>query len=84
MKFFQKISKIWGKLRIDRFANNENTKTEKFNSKYWCPVIDLISYRDNRCMSGKSKFFETETDLMNYRHDRCMSGECKMFEIETG
>ena len=38
VKFFQKIPKIWGKLRIDRFANNENTKTEKFNSKYWCPV----------------------------------------------
>ena len=35
--FFQKISEIWGKLTIDRFANNENTKTEKFNSKYWCP-----------------------------------------------
>ena len=37
VKFFQKISETWGKLTIDRFANNENTKTEKFNSKYWCP-----------------------------------------------
>ena len=44
----------------------------------------LINYRDDRCMSGESKVFETGTDLMNYRHDRCMSGECKMFEIETG
>ena len=37
VEFFQKISEIWGKITIDRFANNENTKIEKFNSKYWCP-----------------------------------------------
>ena len=37
VEFFQKISEIWGKLKTDRFANNENTKTEKFSSKYWYP-----------------------------------------------
>ena len=37
VELFQKISEMWGKFTIDRFANNENTKTEKFNSKYWCP-----------------------------------------------
>ena len=41
--FFQKISKIWRKLTIDRFANNENTKTEKFNSKYWCPGTSNVN-----------------------------------------
>ena len=43
VKFFQKISKIWGKLTIDRFANNENTKVEKFNSKYWCPGTSNVN-----------------------------------------
>ena len=36
VEFFQNISEIWGKLTIDRFANNDNIKTEKFNSKYCC------------------------------------------------
>ena len=43
IEFFQKISEIWGKLTIDRFANNENTKTEKFNSKYWCPGTSNVN-----------------------------------------
>ena len=43
VKFFQKISEIWGKLTIDRFANNENTKTEKFNSKYLCPGTSKVN-----------------------------------------
>ena len=38
VEFFQKISEIWGKFTIDRIANNENTKTKKFNSKYWWPA----------------------------------------------
>ena len=43
IEFFQKISEIWGKLTIDRFANNENTKTEKSNSKYWCPGTSNVN-----------------------------------------
>ena len=43
VEFFQKISEIWGKLTIDRFANNENTKIEKFNSKYWCPGTSNVN-----------------------------------------
>ena len=42
-RIFQKISGKWGKLTIDRFANNENTKKEKFKSKYWCPGTSNIN-----------------------------------------
>ena len=42
---FQKISETWGKFTFDRFANNENTKTEKCSSKCWCPgTSDVNSF----------------------------------------
>ena len=37
MLFFQFIDRIWGPHTVDRFADNCNTKIDKFNSKYWCP-----------------------------------------------
>ena len=38
VRFFHKISKKrMRKFTIGRFENNENEKTEKFNSEYWCP-----------------------------------------------
>ena len=55
VKFYQKISKIWGKLTIDRFANNENTKTGKFNSKFWCPgTLNVNAFTVS--WSGKSNY----------------------------
>ena len=43
VEFFQKISEIWRKLTIDRFANNEKTETEKFNSKDWYPGTSNVN-----------------------------------------
>ena len=40
---FKKISEIWGKFTIERVANNENTKTEKFNPKYCCPSTSDVN-----------------------------------------
>ena len=53
VEFFQKISEIWGKFTTDRFANNENTKTEKFNSKYCCPGTSNVNAFTVSC-SGES------------------------------
>lgn len=36
-EFFRLLNDIWGTFTIDRFADNENRKTKRFNSKYWCP-----------------------------------------------
>ena len=35
--FFHKIDNIWGKHTVDRFANFENKKICRFNSKFWTP-----------------------------------------------
>ena len=55
LEFFQKISETWEKFTIDRFANNENTKTEKFDSKYWCPgTSDVNAFTVS--WSGKNNY----------------------------
>ena len=36
-EFFKFIDNIWGPHTVDRFADEENTKLQKFNSKYWFP-----------------------------------------------
>ena len=43
IEFFQKKSETCGKLTIDRFANNENTKTKKINFKYLCQGISNVN-----------------------------------------
>lgn len=35
--FFAFLNNQWGPFSIDRFADNENTKVERFNSRYACP-----------------------------------------------
>ena len=42
-KFFHLLTNIWGKFTIDRFADNENAKTQKFNSKFWCPGTSNVN-----------------------------------------
>ena len=45
--FFKFIDFAWGPHTFDRFADSNNKKTEKFNSKLWCPLtagVDALAY----------------------------------------
>jgi len=35
-EFFNFMDSVWGPFTVDRFANDQNTKLSRFNSKYWC------------------------------------------------
>ena len=41
-KCFQFLNKIWGPVTIDRFADNENKKTYRFNSRYYCENTEAV------------------------------------------
>ena len=41
--FFAFLSKKWGPFTIDRFADNENAKLKRFNSKYACPNTEACN-----------------------------------------
>ena len=44
--FFAFVNQRWGTFTIDRFANNRNSKTSRFNSKLWnpgCEAADAFS-----------------------------------------
>ena len=46
-EFFNYISGIWGPFTIDRFADDTNNKTRRFNSKFCCPDtegVDAFQY----------------------------------------
>ena len=40
---FGQFDKTWGPYTYDRFANNENSQCEKFNSRWWCPGTSGIN-----------------------------------------
>ena len=45
--FFRKLDLQWGPHDIDRFANSQNTKLIRFNSRMWCPGsegLDAFSF----------------------------------------
>jgi len=41
--YFNELNNLWGPFTVDRFADNENTKVNKFNSKYWCPGTSNVN-----------------------------------------
>ena len=41
--YFKFINTKWGSVNIDRFATKENTKTERFNSKFWSPKTEAAA-----------------------------------------
>ena len=40
--FFHKIDTIWGPHTVDRFANDQNTKLPRFNSRFWNPLSETV------------------------------------------
>lgn len=45
-KFFEFMEQMWGPHDVDRFANHENTKLQRFNSVVWnpgCEQVDAFS-----------------------------------------
>ena len=46
--FFNYLDSLWGPFTIDRFANSQNKKLQRFNSKYSCPgteAVDALSQK---------------------------------------
>lgn len=41
-EFFELIDGLWGPLNIDRFASYNNTKCERFNSKFYVPGTEAV------------------------------------------
>ena len=39
---FNLVNTKWAFVTIDRFATKENTKTERFNSKFWSPRTEAV------------------------------------------
>ena len=39
---FNSLTKLWGPFTIDRFADNFNTKLNRFNSKHFCPNTEQV------------------------------------------
>ena len=40
--FFREISRIWGPFTIDRFANQKNAKTPRYNALFWNPQCEAV------------------------------------------
>ena len=40
--FFRVLDQKWGPFSVDRFADNNNTKLKRFNSKYLCPNTEHV------------------------------------------
>ena len=41
--FFNELTSVWGPFDIDRFADEENTKLSRFNSKFYCPGTENVN-----------------------------------------
>ena len=39
---FQEIDRAWGPHTVDRFADHQNTKLPRFNSRCWCPGTEAV------------------------------------------
>lgn len=53
---FDHVNRKWGPLTIDRFANNENAKLKRFNSKFSCP--------DTEAMDAFTQDWKNENNLL--------------------
>ena len=45
---FNYLNSLWGPFTVDRFANSQNKKLQRFNSKYLCPgteAVDALSQK---------------------------------------
>lgn len=40
--FFAFLESLWGPHSVDRFADNFNSKSHRFNSKYWCVNTEQV------------------------------------------
>ena len=40
--FFRQLSRIWGPFTIDRFANQKNAKTPRYNALFWNPQCEAV------------------------------------------
>ena len=40
--FFDLLNHKWGPFTVDRFADNENAKVARFNSKFYCPSSEAV------------------------------------------
>ena len=40
--FFNYLNSLWGPFTVDRFANFQNKKLQRFNSKYSCPGTEAV------------------------------------------
>ena len=41
--FFQYVNALWDSVSIDRFANYQNAKVPRFDSKFWNPNSEAIN-----------------------------------------
>ena len=41
--FFNKINSLWGPLTVDRFADSNNRKLDRFNAKFNCPGVEKVN-----------------------------------------
>ena len=41
--FFNELSALWGPFDIDRFADQDNAKVGRFNSKFHCPGTEHVN-----------------------------------------
>ena len=39
---FQYLDQIWGPHTVDCFANEHNSQTSRFHSRFWCPGSEAI------------------------------------------
>ena len=53
-KSFNLISRRFGPFTIDRFADNINRKTERFNSKFYCPHTESVNCFTNNWKSERN------------------------------
>lgn len=54
--FFEYLNRLWGPFTVDRFANDENKKVGRFNSKYYCP--------ETECVNAFNTSWENENNLL--------------------
>ena len=41
-RVFSDLDRLWGPHTVDRFASNDNTQIERFNSRCWCPGTEAV------------------------------------------
>ena len=62
-KSFITISKRYGPFTVDRFADNRNRKTKRFNSKFYCPETESVNCFTND-WNGENNYLCPPTNLI--------------------